>query len=60
MYVSQKSDSVFIVRVAYMELYNETLYDLLNSSAHLQIREDVSYFTIQFSALKQKIVYQQS
>jgi len=60
MYVSQKSDSVFIVRVAYMELYNETLYDLLNSSAQLQIREDVSYFTIQFSALKQKIVYQQS
>ena len=38
----QQADRVFLMRVSYLEIYNETVTDLLTKRSNLQIREEFS------------------
>lgn len=39
-YIEQHAEREFLLRVSYMEIYNETLRDLLNPSTAVRIRQD--------------------
>jgi len=42
-YIAKNHDREFLLRVSYMEIYNETITDLLNTkSGKLQMREDIN------------------